>query len=77
VVTREDLRQAIWPAGTFVEFDLGLDAAIHKLRSALGDSAENPRFVENVAASRVPVQSRRSMAWSHRTLHGERCPCQA
>src|SRR6267143_1859230 len=46
VVTREDLRQAIWPAGTFVEFDLGLDAAIHKLRSALGDSAENPRFVE-------------------------------
>src|SRR2546425_10662919 len=46
VVTREDLRQAIWPAGAFVEFDLGLDAAIHKLRSALGDSAENPRFVE-------------------------------
>ena len=46
VVTREDLRQAIWPAGTFVEFDVGLDAAIHKLRSALGDSAENPQVVE-------------------------------
>src|SRR2546429_5337355 len=42
VVTREDLRQAIWPAGTFVESDVGLDAAIHKLRNALGDSAENP-----------------------------------
>ena len=48
VVTREDLRRAIWPAGTFVEFDVGLDAAIHKLRSALGDSAENPRLVETL-----------------------------
>jgi len=48
VVTREDLRQAIWPAGTFVEFDVGLDAAIHKLRTALGDSAESPRLVETL-----------------------------
>ncbi len=48
VVTREDLRQAIWPAGTVVEFDVGLDAAIHKLRGALGDSAENPRLVETL-----------------------------
>ncbi len=48
VVTREELREAIWPAGTFVEFDLGLAAAIHKLRSALGDSAETPRFVETL-----------------------------
>jgi DNA-binding winged helix-turn-helix (wHTH) protein/TolB-like protein len=48
VVTREALRQAIWPAGTFVEFDVGLDAAIHKLRSALGDSAEHPRLVETL-----------------------------
>src|SRR5258705_7075885 len=48
VVPREDLRQAIWPAGTFVEFDVGLDAAIHKLRSALGDSAESPRLVETL-----------------------------
>lgn len=48
VVTREELRQAIWPAGTFVEFDVGLDAAVHKLRSALGDSAENPRLIETL-----------------------------
>src|SRR5882762_1536237 len=48
VVTREDLRQAIWPAGTFVEFDVRLDAAIHKLRSALGDSAESPHLVETL-----------------------------
>src|SRR4029077_15381818 len=47
-VTRDDLRQAIWPAGTFVEFDVGLDAAIHKLRSALGDSAETPRLLETL-----------------------------
>jgi TolB-like protein/DNA-binding winged helix-turn-helix (wHTH) protein len=48
VVTREDLRQMMWPAGTVVEFDVGLDAAIHKLRSALGDSAEHPRLVETL-----------------------------
>lgn len=48
VVTREDLCRAIWPAGTFVEADVGLDAAIHKLRSALGDSAESPRLVETL-----------------------------
>jgi len=48
VVTREDVRQAIWPAGTFVEFGVGVDAAIHKLRTALGDSAENPRLVETL-----------------------------
>jgi DNA-binding winged helix-turn-helix (wHTH) protein/TolB-like protein len=48
VVTREALRQAIWPAGTFVEFDVGLDAAIHKLRNALSDSAESPRLVETL-----------------------------
>jgi TolB-like protein/DNA-binding winged helix-turn-helix (wHTH) protein/tetratricopeptide (TPR) repeat protein len=48
VVTREELRQAIWPAGTFVEFNLGLDTAIYRLRTALGDSAETPRFIETL-----------------------------
>ncbi len=47
VVTREELRQAIWP-GTFVEFNEGLDEAIYKLRTALGDSAEKPRFIETL-----------------------------
>ena len=47
VVTREQLRRAIWPDAV-VDFDEGLDATIYKLRNALGDSAENPRFVETL-----------------------------
>ena len=49
VVTREDLRARLWPADTFVDFDHGLNAAVKRLRDALGDSAENPRFVETLA----------------------------
>jgi DNA-binding winged helix-turn-helix (wHTH) protein/Tol biopolymer transport system component len=49
VVTREELRTRLWPADTFVDFDHGLNAAVRRLRDALGDSAENPRFVETVA----------------------------
>jgi TolB-like protein/DNA-binding winged helix-turn-helix (wHTH) protein/cytochrome c-type biogenesis protein CcmH/NrfG len=49
VVSREELRQRIWPADTFVDFDHGLYSAIKKLREALGDSAENPRFIETLS----------------------------
>src|SRR6202051_4688937 len=49
VITREELRNRLWPADTFVDFDHSLNAAIRRLRDALGDSAENPRFVETVA----------------------------
>jgi TolB-like protein/DNA-binding winged helix-turn-helix (wHTH) protein/Tfp pilus assembly protein PilF len=48
LVTREELRSRIWP-GTIVNFDHGLNKAIGKIREALGDSSENPRFVETVA----------------------------
>ena len=48
VVTREELRQGLWPADTFVDFDNGLNTAINKIREALGDSAESPRFIETV-----------------------------
>lgn len=48
VVTREELRQELWPADTFVEFEGSLNAALKKLRSALGDSADNPIFIERV-----------------------------
>jgi len=49
VITREDLQRRLWPADTFVDFDHSLNAAIRRLRDALGDSAENPTFVETVA----------------------------
>jgi Tol biopolymer transport system component/DNA-binding winged helix-turn-helix (wHTH) protein len=49
IVTREELRGRLWPADTFVDFDHGLNAAVKRLRDALGDSAENPRFVETLA----------------------------
>ncbi len=48
VVTREELQKALWPGDTFVDFDEGLNASIAKLRAALGDSADNPRFVETL-----------------------------
>lgn len=48
VVSREDLRRALWPEDVFVDFDHGISSAINRLRDALGDSAENPIFVETV-----------------------------
>ena len=48
VVTREELRSQIWPEDTFVDFDNSLNTAINKLRDALGDSADNPRFIETL-----------------------------
>ncbi|PYU52857.1 MAG: hypothetical protein DMG48_06210 [Acidobacteria bacterium] len=48
VVTREELRNQNWPADTFVDFDNSLNTAINKLREALGDSADSPRFIETL-----------------------------
>jgi cholera toxin transcriptional activator len=49
VVTREELRQKLWPADTFVDFDHSLNTVVNKLREALSDSASNPRFIETLA----------------------------
>jgi DNA-binding winged helix-turn-helix (wHTH) protein len=49
VVTREELRQRLWPEDTFVDFDHGLNTAMAKLRDVLGDSAARPRYVETIA----------------------------
>jgi len=61
VVTREELRDRIWPAGIFVDFDKSLSKAINKIREALGDSTENSRFIETVPRRGyrflVPVES--------------------
>ena len=48
IVSREELRNGLWAAETFVDFEGGLNTAVNKLRAALGDTAENPRFVETV-----------------------------
>jgi len=48
IVTREDLRNRLWPGDTFVDFDHGLNNAVMRLREVLGDSSENPRFVETI-----------------------------
>src|SRR5580704_13843593 len=48
LVTREDLQSQLWSVDTHVEFDEGLNTAIRKLRTAFGDSADNPRFIETV-----------------------------
>jgi len=49
VVTREELQKRLWPDGTFVDFEQGLNAAVKRLREVLGDSAESPRFIETLA----------------------------
>jgi TolB-like protein len=48
VVSRDDLRKKLWPSDTFVDFDNGLNTAINKIREALGDSTEHPKFVETL-----------------------------
>ncbi|HKW16567.1 MAG TPA: winged helix-turn-helix domain-containing protein [Terriglobales bacterium] len=49
IINREQLRSRIWPVNTYVEFDQGLYSAVARLRDALGDSSESPRFIETVA----------------------------
>lgn len=51
LVTRQELRQRLWPSDIYVDFELGLNGAIKRLRLALGDNADNPRFIETVTKS--------------------------
>ena len=48
LVTRDELRERLWPDDTFVDFDHGLNAVVNRLRDTLGDSADSPRFIETV-----------------------------
>src|SRR3954463_970520 len=48
IVTREELQQRLWPDGTFVDFEHSLNAAVKRLRAALGDDADHPKFVETL-----------------------------
>src|SRR3954447_2882822 len=49
IVTREEIQKRLWPENTYVDFDNAINSAVRKLRDALGDSPENPRFVETLA----------------------------
>jgi DNA-binding winged helix-turn-helix (wHTH) protein len=49
IVSREELERRLWPADTHVDFETSLNTAVNRLRQALGDTAENPRFVETLA----------------------------
>jgi len=48
LITREELHRRLWPGETFVDFEHGLNAAVTRLRQALGDSAQTPRFIESL-----------------------------
>jgi len=63
VINRDDLRQALWPEDVYVDFDRGVISAINRLRDALGDSAENPVFIETVG--------RRGYRWIAPTFSSE------
>ena len=66
VVTREELREKLWPADTFVDFDHSVNSAVARLREALRDSAEKPRFIETIAKRGyrfiAPLETNRSSA---------------
>src|SRR3984957_16188377 len=68
IVKREQLCQALWPKGTHVNFEGSLNAALKKLRAALQDDAENPRFIET-----VPRQGYRFLAPVH-VINGNAAP---
>jgi len=62
LVTREQLRERMWDSNTFVDYELGINVAVKKVRDALGDSADNPRFIQTIAKKGyrflVPVEVR-------------------
>ena len=49
VVTREEISRELWPEGTFVDYEHGVNSAVNRVREALGDKANSPRFVETLA----------------------------
>ena len=65
-MTREELQKRVWPSNTFVDFDHGLNTAVKELRSALSDSASEPRYIETLPKMGyrliVPVESEAGVA---------------
>jgi DNA-binding winged helix-turn-helix (wHTH) protein len=67
LVTRDELRRALWPSDTFVDFDHNLNAAVKRLRAALGDSADEPSLIET-----LPRRGYRFIGTLNRTRAGQR-----
>ena len=83
LVTRDELRQALWPGDTFVDFDHGLNNSVKRVRDALGDSADTPRYIEtmprlgyrfigNIEAAPAPIASSASPGEVLRPIRWER-----
>jgi Tol biopolymer transport system component/DNA-binding winged helix-turn-helix (wHTH) protein len=85
LVTRDDLQKALWPSDTFVDFEHGVNAAVNRLREAIGDSADHPVFIETlprrgykfIVAVKAPVNGESQQLGSngqHETLQGKELP---
>jgi cholera toxin transcriptional activator len=78
VVTREEIREKLWPADTFVDFDHSLNTAVNKLREILGDSASSPRYIETLARRGyrfiAPVQRNAVVTDAHVGTAAPGCP---
>jgi DNA-binding winged helix-turn-helix (wHTH) protein len=72
VITREELQTRLWPADTFVDFDVSLNGAVKKLRQALGDESDNPRFIETLYRRGYRFIAPVSVPGSERTAPGGR-----
>ena len=71
VVTRDELRQKLWPSDTFVDFDHSLNTAVNKLRETLGDSASSPRYIETLARRGYRFIPTTTFERDSRSLHPE------
>lgn len=79
VVSREELRQKLWPGDTFVDFEHGVNSAVARLRDLLGDSADSPRYIETLPRRGyrfiAPVDGRDPKPWGRRSRELHPLPC--
>ena len=63
LISREELVKRLWPDGTFVDYERGLNKAVNKLRDVLRDSADSPRFVETIPRTGLPLYRAAGREW--------------
>ena len=74
IVTREEIKERLWPNDTVVDFDRSINATINALRRALGDSADNPRYIETLARRGYRLIPASNTGNQRRESHPERSP---